>query len=88
MNAYLLLLIGIFLGIFNSLALKLTINIYLNTKNTFIIFLSFFLRMFFVCIIFYIFLDKNWMNAVLMLIGLTISKLSFIIYNRMNGIKK
>ena len=88
MNFYILFFIGIFLGIFNSLAIKITIRFYLKTKKIQLIFFSFFLRMIVICAVFYIFLNQNWRNAVIMLIGLTISKIFYIIYNKLVSIKK
>ena len=88
MNGFLLIFIGMLLGFLNSIALQFTIKIFLKIKSIAVIIFSLFLRLFLVCIVFYVFLNKNWKNAVLMLLGLTISKVFFIIYNRLNSIKK
>ncbi len=88
MNVSLLVFIGIMLGIFNSIALKYTIKIFLNLKSLSIIFISFFIRIFIVCLVFYIFLNNSWKNAALMLLGLTISKIFFIIYEKAKKVEK
>jgi CDP-diglyceride synthetase len=79
-----LIFVGILLEIVNSLMLKLTIKEFTKNKKTFLILISFFTRMLMIAIVFYIFLDKKWENAILMLLGLTISKIFFIILTKLN----
>ena len=84
----LLVLIGFIVGILNSLGIKWTIKKVVQYKNSTIIFLSFFIRMTLIFTVFYIFLDSNWRNAIFMLLGLTISKIIFILKERKNYIRK
>lgn len=83
-----LIFIGFAIGFLNSLAIMWTAKQIVKNKNTFIVVPSLFFRLALICLMFYIFLDKNWKNALYMLIGLTISKISFIIFEKMRGTKK
>lgn len=78
----LLFLVGILLGIFNSLAIKWTIEKFVKYKQTSLIVISLFFRMLIICSVFLIFMGGKWKNAVIMLLGLTISKIFFILRER------
>jgi len=74
-----LIVVGIVVGIINSLLLECTIKKFTETKKSAVIFLSFLLRMIFICATFVLFINKNWKNAVCILAGLTIATACFII---------
>jgi hypothetical protein len=78
-----LILIGMLLGILNSIALNWTLKKFVRTKQISVIVISHVIRIFFITFIFYIFLDGNWKNPLFMLFGLTISKLFFIILTKL-----
>lgn len=88
MNIVILVSIGILIEILNSLALKWTVKKIVEYKNAGIAVFSFFTRMAVICTLFYYFMDGSWKNAVFMLLGLTISKIFFIILEKKKGIKK
>ena len=88
MHTLLLIFIGFMVGVLNSIGIRWTIKKLVENKNSAIVVLSFFVRMTLICLIFYIFLDRNWKNAVFMLLGLTISKIIFILKERKKGAKK
>lgn len=88
MNIAVLIGIGILIGILNSLGLKWTIKKIVEYKNSGIAAFSFFIRMAIICILFYYFMNNSWKNAVFMLLGLTISKIFFIMLERKKSIKK
>lgn len=88
MNITILVFIGILIGILNSLALKWTIKKIVEYKNAGIAVFSFFIRITIICVLFYYFMKNNWKNAIFMLLGLTISKIFFIILEKKNSIKK
>lgn len=77
-----MILIGFIVGVLNSLAIMWTAKQIVKLKNTFLIVPSLFFRLMLIAIIFYCFLDNNWKNAAYMLIGLTISKVLFIIIEK------
>ena len=81
---FVLILIGCILGCLNAVGIYLTIKLLLKYKNSSFVILSFSIRMIIISIIFYIFLDNNWKNALYMIIGLTISKIIFITYNKLS----
>ena len=83
-----LLLIGFTMGLFNFLGLKITLKKFVETKKISIIMLSFFTRITLICIVFYLFLNKSWTNAVFMIIGFIIAKYSIILFDKVKGAKK
>lgn len=88
MHVFFLILVGFVVGFLNAIGIRWTIKKLVETKNSAIVVLSFFLRMIAIFVIFYAFLDNSWKNAIYMLIGLTISKIIFILKERKKGIKK
>lgn len=82
-----LIIIGLMLGILNGFALKFTVNLILKYKSPAIAVLSLLIRMSILVAVLYCFLDAKWQNALYMLIGLTIAKMFFIIYEKIT-IKK
>ncbi|MDR0423485.1 MAG: hypothetical protein LBH46_02735 [Rickettsiales bacterium] len=74
-----LLLVGLLLGIVNTLVLKLTIKKMTSMKKYYLFFVSFFCRMFFIGTVFYIFLDKSYLNAIFMLLGFSVAKFIFLL---------
>lgn len=87
-NFIFLLLIGFIMGLFNFLGLKITLKKFVETKKISIIMLSFFARIAIICIVFYLFLNKSWINAVYMVVGFIIAKYSIILFNKLKGAKK
>lgn len=87
-NFIFLLLIGFMMGIFNFVGLKITLKKFVETKKISIIMLSFFTRITLICIVFYLFLNKSWTNAVFMIIGFIIAKYSIILFDKVKGAKK
>lgn len=87
-NFIFLLLIGFIMGLFNFLGLKITLKKFVETKKISIIMLSFFARIVIICIVFYLFLNKSWINAVYMVVGFIIAKYSIILFNKLKGAKK
>lgn len=83
-----LITLGFIIGTLNSIAILWTAKQIVKHKNTFIVIPSLFFRLGLICLMFYIFLDNNWKNALYMLLGLTISKISFIIFEKMRGKQK
>jgi F1F0 ATPase subunit 2 len=81
-NLILLLFIGFLLGIFNFFGLRWTINRVITTKNTSIVVVSFILRMIIVCLVFFIFLNNNWRNAITMVIGFISIKYLIILFDK------
>ena len=88
MHDIFLIFIGLMIGILNSLALKWTIKKILDKKSVAVAISSLLIRLFIIATIVYIFLDKKWQNAIFMLIGFTIAKMSFIILEKFRSIKK
>ena len=87
-NFIFLLLIGFIMGIFNFLGLKITLKKFIATKKISIIMLSFFVRIITICIVFYLFLNRSWINAVCMVAGFIIAKYSIILFDKLKGVKK
>lgn len=88
MNNIFLIFVGFIVGTLNSIALKWTIKKMLVKKNVSIAMSSLFIRLFIICFVFFIFLDKRWQNALYMLAGFTIAKIFFIILEKIRSIKK
>ncbi|HSQ98228.1 MAG TPA: ATP synthase subunit I [Rickettsiales bacterium] len=80
--------IGFITGVLNFFSLKWTINKMLQTKDISIVIKSFILRMTVVCAVFFIFLNKDWKNAVLMVIGFLSIKYLIILSDKIRGMKK
>ena len=87
-NFIFLLLIGFIMGLFNFLGLKITLKKFVETKKISIIMLSFFARIITICIVFYLFLNRNWINAICMIIGFITAKYSIILFDKLKGAKK
>ena len=87
-NFIFLFLIGFAMGIFNFLGLKITLKKFIETKKISIIMLSFFARIITICIVFYLFLNRNWINAVCMAVGFIVAKYSIILFDKLKGVKK
>lgn len=87
-NFIFLLLIGFVMGLFNFLGLKITLKKFVETKKISIIMLSFFARIIIICIVFYLFLNKSWINAVYMVVGFIMAKYSIILFDKLKGAKK
>ena len=88
MHSIFLIFVGLVVGVLNSLALKWTVKKILEKKSVGIAISSLLVRLFVIATVVYIFLDKKWQNAVLMLIGFTIAKIFFIILTKFQGKKK
>ncbi|MDR2527217.1 MAG: ATP synthase subunit I [Rickettsiales bacterium] len=86
-NAYLLVLIGFIIGVINNFLIKKTIRKLLEYKKVFVVVLSFILRFLLIGIIFYIFLNNNYWNAILMVIGFTLANFLFIWIDAYKGRK-
>ena len=87
-NFIFLLLIGFVMGLFNFIGLKITLKKFIATKKISIIMVSFFARIIIICIVFYLFLNKNWINAVCMVAGFIIAKYSIILFDKLKGTEK
>lgn len=87
-NFIFLLLIGFVMGLFNFIGLKITLKKFVATKKISIIMLSFFARIITICIVFYLFLNRSWINAVSMIIGFIVAKYSIILFDKLKGAKK
>lgn len=75
MRIFFLVAIGFVVGILNLLTLKFTIKKMLEFRNHAVVIPSLLIRTVFVCSVFLLFLDRNWKNAIFMLLGLTVSKI-------------
>lgn len=87
-NFIFLLLIGFVMGLFNFIGLKITLKKFIATKKISIVMLSFFARIITICIVFYLFLNKSWINAVCMVVGFIMAKYSIILFDKLKGAKK
>lgn len=87
-NIILHIFVGFVAGLFNFFSLKWTINKAIQTKNISLIVKSFILRMIVVCAIFFVFLNKDWKNAVLMVIGFLSAKYLIILSDKIKDWKK
>ena len=87
-NFIFLLLIGFVMGLFNFIGLKITLKKFIATKKISIIMVSFFARIITICIVFYLFLNRSWINAVSMIIGFIVAKYSIILFDKLKGAKK
>ena len=76
------------MGLFNFIGLKITLKKFIATKKISIIMLSFFARIITICIVFYLFLNRSWINAVSMMIGFIVAKYSIILFDKLKGAKK
>ncbi|MDD2839531.1 MAG: ATP synthase subunit I [Rickettsiales bacterium] len=87
-NVIFLFFIGFLMGVFNFFGLKWTINRAIKMKNIALIIQSLIIRMAIVCIVFFIFLDKNWKNAAIMIIGFISVKYLVILSDKIKIRKK
>ncbi len=83
-----LLLVGFILGFLNSVALKWTIKKMLSKKNPLISVGSLMLRLTIISIVFFIFLDGKWQNALYILLGFSSAKFIFVFIEKNRRIKK
>lgn len=87
-NVIFLFFIGFITGVFNFFGLKWTINRAIKMKNITFVIKSLIFRMAVVCLVFYIFLNKNWKNAVIMVLGFISVKYLVILSDKVRIIKK
>lgn len=74
-------LIGIITDSLNNIGIKFTTSKFLKTKNQSIILLSLTLRLILFALVFYFTTKGSFKKAVLFVVGITISKILFIIKN-------
>jgi hypothetical protein len=75
-----LIIIGVILGFANSYLIERSIKTLIQKKKKHLFIFGFLFRITFICLVFYIFLDKNFLNAIYMILGFTIVKIGYIVY--------
>lgn len=75
-NYFFYILLGFFIGFMNDLGVKITVNIFVKNKKLWVVNLSFLLRMFIICTIFYIMSKFIPISIFFLAIGLIINRIS------------